>query len=929
MGVIGSASLIGREQDLDRLEAFVTGARDGPAKLLLEGEAGIGKTTLWRAGVERARELGFRVLESRTVAPERDLSFAGLGDLLSGTHDEIGGLPAPQRRALRIALVLEEAEGEPADQRAVAAAMLGLLRRLTADRPLVIALDDIQWLDAPSAGALQFAFRRLEKEPVRVLATSRVRTGLTIIGFDDAERISLGPVSLQALDRLVRTRLGARFLRPTLRRLEEASGGNPFYALEIAASFLRSGVRVEPGEPLPIPAVLREVVRDRLATLGPAAREAALTASALARPTMDTVQQAIGGGLTAVTDAIAAGILDSDGETLCFTHPLFASTLYEDTPLRARRDVHKRLAAIVGDAEERAHHLAEAADGPDEEVAAALEAAAASVAARGAPDAAARLAKQALDLTPPDQAEAHRRCLAWARFSAAAGDPQHAEALLEGQLELAEPGRERAEVEFELGKARLATRGISTARACYERALREVEESGAPELQALIQVELADMYVSEERPDSDVSARAVALAEKTRNPDLLARALGIHGLTLVREGQPPPDEYWWRALEIEEAAGELRFGGPAHTYSYVAFMRDDLQTSIEHADRVADSMRRRGDPLLPTVLLQMSDGARVAGDGDAAERLVSEAHDLVVQTGRQSLEPQCVLFKGRLALLRGDLDLARQQTEEARQLLEQLPLSEAERTGLDTAGVEALAFSVFGRIEEVSGRYAEAHTWFTAAIEILERLELREWLAQTLDSDISCLVMMGALEDASRQLDALLELSDLLQDRVTNAFAARAQGLVAAAESDFAAALARLNSAVEYFEAGSWPGELARTLLALGGTQRRARQKRAARQTLERALEIFERLGARLWVEKTRAELRQISGRSTRSGVLTATEQSVAGLVADGRSNIEVARELFISPKTVEWNLSKIYKKLHVRSRAELAAKFAKRAATQ
>ena len=203
MGVAGSA-LIGRNEELARLEAFVEGTADGPPRLLLEGEAGIGKTTLWRAGVERAHELGFRVLESRPAAPERELSFAALGDLLSGTHDEIGDLPAPQRRALRVALLLEEAEGEPTDQRAVAAALLGLLRRLTADEPLVIALDDIQWLDSPSSGALQFAFRRLDNEPVRVLATSRLRAEATTMSFDDAERMEVGGLPLKALGQLVR-----------------------------------------------------------------------------------------------------------------------------------------------------------------------------------------------------------------------------------------------------------------------------------------------------------------------------------------------------------------------------------------------------------------------------------------------------------------------------------------------------------------------------------------------------------------------------------------------------------------------------------------------------------------------------------------------------------------------------------------------------
>ena len=929
MGVAGSASLIGREKELDRLEAFVNGTRDGSANLLLEGDAGIGKTTLWRAGVERARELGFRVLESRPAAPERELSFAALGDLLSGMHDEIGSLPAPQRRALRIALVLEETEGEPADQRAVAAAMLGLLRRLTTEEPLVLALDDIQWLDAPSAGTLQFAFRRLDKEPVRVLATSRPRAEGTTISFDNTERIEVGPLSLHALDQLVRTRLGTRFLRPTLRQLEEESGGNPFYALEIAASLLRSGGRVEPGQRLPIPAALREVVRDRLARLTPTVRDAALATATLAQPTMTIVQEAIGGGLTAVTDAIAAGILDRDGETLRFTHPLFASTLYEDSPLDKRRDLHGRLAAIVGDLEERARHLAEATDGPDDEVASVLEAAASNVVARGAPDAGAKLAKQAVDLTPPDrEAESHRRRLAWARYSFAAGDPPHAEELLEQQLELTQTARERAEVEFELGKVQLVTRGISAALSYYDRALQQLEGADEVELRTMILIELAELHLREDRLDSDASEQAVALAEKIGKPDLLARALGIDGMKLTLLGRPPRDEYWRRALEVEEAAGEMRYGGPSLACAFAAFIRGDFDTVSKLAGRAADSMRRTGDPMLPNVLISLSELARVSGEWAAATRYAEEAHDLVVQTGRESLEPLCLLSKARVAVLRGDLDLARQCAEDATALLEGLAPSDVER-----ATIEVIAMGVFGKIAEVSGRHAEAHEWATAAIKVDEQLGAgsQHALAESLAADIRCLVALGALEDAARQLERLIELTDPLGRPTLAGIVARAQGNVAAAEGDSAAAIRHLERAVECFEElqAPWPYEHAMTLLMLGGVQRRARQKLAARTTLARALEIFERLGARLWAEKTHAELRQISGRPTRSGGLTATEQSVAGLVADGHSNVEVGRALFMSPKTVEWNLSKIYKKLHVRSRAELAAKFAKQAASQ
>lgn len=927
MDLVGATSLIGREDDLRRLEVFLSGAREGPANLLLEGEAGIGKTTLWRAGVERARELGLRVLEARPAAPERELSFSALGDLLSGTHDEIGGLPAPQRRALRIALLLEEAARELADRRGVGAALLGLLRRLTDEEPLLIALDDLQWLDSPSSSALQFALRRLDGEPVCVLATSRLPAGTPIFS-ESVERIEVGPLPLDELDHLVRTRLGSRFLRPTLRQLQESSGGNPFYALEIAASLLRSGRRLEPGETLPIPAHLREVVHDRLATLEPAAREAALVTAALAQPTVAAVQQVIGGG-TGVSEAVALGVLDSDGQALRFTHPLFASTLYEDSPPEGKRDLHRRLAEVVEDPEERARHLAEAADGPDEKVASALEAASANLVARGAPDAAARLAKQAYDLTPPERrAEAHRRRLTWSRYSVAAGDPAHAETLLEHQLGLTQSGRERAEVAFELGKARHATRGVSAARACYDHALSELESTNEVELRTKVLLELADVHLHEERTDSNASDQAVVLAEMLGKPDLLARALGLQGKKLMLLGLPPADEYWRRAIEIEAAAGQLRFGGPTEAYAYVAFMRGDLETAAELGRRVADSMRRSDDAMLPNVLLTLCECARIAGDWDAAARYAEEAHEFAVQTGHESLQPWCLLWKARVALPLGDVDLARQHAEQAMALLERLTPSEMER-----AEMEWMTESVLGQIALVSGRHAQAHECITAALEVARQFgtDTKHAVAELLAADIGCLVALGALEEASRELADLVEMTDALAIPALQGITARAQGIVAAAQGDSAAALHHLERARESFEtlATPWPFEHARTLLMLGGVQRRARQKLAARRTLERALELFDHLGARLWAEKTRAELLQFGGRPARSGALTVTEQSVAQLVAAGHSNAEVAHELFISPKTVEWNLSKIYKKLHVRSRTELAAKLAKQAASR
>ncbi len=928
MAVAESAAALGRDAELERLDAFLGGDSEGLAKLLLEGDAGIGKTTLWRAALVRARELGFRVVDSRPAAAERELSFAALGDLLGGLHDEIGGLPAPQRRALRIALALEGATGEPPDPGTIAVAVTALLRRLADGQPLLIAVDDVQWLDAPSSAALEFAIRRLNDAGVRVIATSKTNEEAPIT-FNADERMLIGPLSLEALGRLVRERLGAQIQRLLLRQLQEASGGNPFYALEIAASLLRSGRQLEPGEHLPIPAHLREVVRARLEMLTPDARDAALATAALAHPTVAAVQSAIGGGDAAIAEALAAGILERDGQALRFTHALFAASVYDDSPPADRKAMHKRLAQVVTDPEERARQHAEAADGPDATVAAFLEAAASSVVARGAPDAGIGLAKLAVVLTPPDRRAAlHKRRLDCARYCLAAGDPKHAEELLKRQLEVSAPGRERAQVELELGRAELTTHGISAATTRYTRALEEVADTEELELQATILVELADMHLGDLLTGSDASRRALDLAEKVWNPNLLARALALHGTTLSVRGQPPAEDYWERALEIERDSGELRYGGPAYAYGDLLFSRGDLEAAEARLREVADSMRLRSDLMLPRVLLRQSDVARAAGLWDDAAGYVEEAHGIVVQTGQESIEPDCLLYEARFALLRGDLDRAKEQVDDALAALERLTTLEGRRAAFDGPMMEGFARSLLGRIAAMGGRAADAHECFRADLETLRRLGLRELLVEALVEDTGALVALGALDEASSELEEIQEIARALELPWLHALEARAHGIVAAARGDLDGALRELRRSRDLFETmdPSWVFERARTLLALGASQRRAHQKLAARRTLDQALEIFERLGAPLWAEQTRTELRQVSGRPSSPGALTATEQRVAEVVAAGCSNAEAAHQLFMSPKTVEWNLSKIYKKLHVRSRGELAAKLAQQA---
>jgi ATP/maltotriose-dependent transcriptional regulator MalT len=469
---------------------------------------------------------------------------------------------------------------------------------------------------------------------------------------------------------------------------------------------------------------------------------------------------------------------------------------------------------------------------------------------------------------------------------------------------------------------------MAAARVCWERALalNELESADELELRVEILIELADTHGKELRESSTASEQAVALAERIGKPDLLARALGVHGMKLTLLGRRPSDEYWQRALAVENAAGApLRYAGPTSAYGLAAFLRGDHETSFGCSRRLAKSMRTSGDPMLPHVLFEMSELNRVVGDWDAAARYAQDAHELVLQTGREADEPDCLLWKARVALPRGDLDLAWRDAERALALAESLARSETQR-----AGVEATAKSVFAQIAWMSGRYAEAHDWNVAVIDAASQLGpfLEHFLGEALAGDVECLLSLGEIGEATAQLERLVELAEKADVDTLDAITERTRGVLAAAEGHGEAAVAHLERARDALEALAvpWPFQVARTLLALGGVQRRARQKQAARETLGQALEVFVRLGAALWAEKARSELSQIGGRPTRPGALTATEQRVADLVASGLSNAQVAHELFLSPKTVEWNLSKIYKKLHVRSRTELAAKLSKRA---
>jgi predicted ATPase len=265
---MAKAAVIGREEELGAIRAFLHEVDHGPSSLVLSGEAGIGKTILWETGVEEGRERLERVLTCRGVETEASLSFAGLSELIAPVLEEAAPSLVPlRRRALEIALLLAEPGDRPPDAHAIGLAVLDVLRVLAERGPVVVAVDDGQWLDPASAGVLQIALRRLRDEHVGLLATLRRTPDVVTLfeldrSFPDGRltRISLGPLSLGAVHDLLEERLGLDLTRPELARVQEATAGNPFFALELGRELVRTNTRPTPGQALRVPESLQELL---------------------------------------------------------------------------------------------------------------------------------------------------------------------------------------------------------------------------------------------------------------------------------------------------------------------------------------------------------------------------------------------------------------------------------------------------------------------------------------------------------------------------------------------------------------------------------------------------------------------------------------------------------------------------------------------
>ena len=913
--------LIGRKAALATIEGFLDRLVREPRVLTLSGEPGIGKTVLWQKGVERAREQLPHVLTHRAVEAEAGLSFAALSDLFSGVIDAVlPSLAPPRRRALEVALLLRAPGGEAYDPRAIGLAVLDSLRTLCRSGGVLVAVDDLQWLDEPSARTLEFALRRLSAGGVGFLFAVRHVSG------DDAhtavpalppgglvEELEVSPLTLSELFQFVRARLQVELSRPQLVRLREITGGNPLFALELAAEFANSGPA--PGRPVPIPTTLRQLIGERLARLPEDAREVLVTAAALARPTFGGLAGAHGDEqlvANVLEQAMRAGVIDVDGERVRFAHPLMASACYGAAPPWRRRAAHRLLAESVGDEEERARHLALAAQRPDADVASALDAAAGAATLRGAPAAAGELSELAAELTPGDEPAGRRsRLLAAAEAHRLAGDRARAAAILDRLLPDALPGPERADVLFALARGRRAN--LPTLAGWCTEALREAGDDHARAAEILVFLSWTRLLEGRVRYALAHARDALEHAEQVGDPELRSRAIARVAMaeTWTLEVTPGLLE---RGVRLEEGLERpLEFHeSPRVTLARRLMCRSDFDRARPTLETVSAEALARGDEgTYGHVLFHLFQVEWFTGQWAVADGHVRAVIELADQLSDQQYRGIALYARSLLDAHRGRIADARAEAQEA------VEISEAISDSL--FGIQSR--TVLGFIELSAGdpEAADRHLRPLPAWLVSHGWEEPTDFAWT--NAIEALLGIGELGIARSYVEDYVDRAERSASPWALATAARGRGLLAAAEGDLAAARAALDGALVEHAQMRCPFELGRTLLALGMVRRRARERRAARDACETALGVFDELGASLWADRARDELRRISGRRPGSGQLTEMEERVASLAAQGLSNKEIASALYISVHTVEAHLTRTYRKLGIRSRAALAGR--------
>jgi len=894
---------------------FLATARNVAAALVVRGEAGIGKTILWAGLVRAATKSGFRVLSARAAAAEAKLTYAVLADLLGEVEKTvIDRLPAVQRLALNRVLLRGE-QGPPTDERTAAAAFLSVLNLLAEHEHVLVAIDDLQWLDTASRTVIGFAARRLTR-PVGILATARTgdpdcpdASWLQLADHHQLTTLCLAPLSLGAVQAVIKTRLGRTLTRPVLARIHEVSGGNPLYAVELARDLNEQA----PLRHLGMPDSLVKLVEQRLGILDEAASALLLAAACAADSTVLMLAQAMKIPVDRVIDLLeqakTQGVIAIDGNRVRFTHPLLAHGIYRRASAGQRRAMHRNLAALTHMPELQARHLALAAVSADEDTLNVLDTAAETATGRGAPSAAAELLELGIGLGGNDPirrlraAEQHFRAGAFGRAD------QH----LQSVLDSVPAGTLRALALLCRGGVYGYGNRFTEAVPVLREGIAEAGDNPALRVAGLLQLALAVGMTGDMTSSVDYARRAVADAEQAGDPVVRSHALAlwVHVSFMFGLGTDCTSLQTALALEDPDSTAPATLQ-PSAVAAINCAWTGDLQQARRKLAALEQRCHERGTEVDVVWAAQFTTMVELwLGNYSEAARIADEAVTHAEQIGGDLPLIDALTSDAAVAAHRGHEDRARR----------------AAHTAIDTAGGNDLGFQVIAPtaalafLEVSLGNYQTALSVLEPLLSTFDPVHGTEiMVGGFLPDAIEALIALGHLKDAE-PLIAALETNGIRLDRPwMRAVGARGRAALHAARGDLDAATNAVQQALRHHERLPMPFERARTQLLAGQLHRRRRHRQAAAATLSEALDTFDALGARLWAARAHSALSHAHTATTDATGLTAAETRIAERAAAGLTNRDIAAELFLSPKTVETTLTRVYTKLGIRSRAALSA---------
>ncbi len=898
--------LFGRDATRRQLIGLLDAVAGRGAALVVVGEAGVGKSALISSVAVEAAARGFSVRTTRSVPSETHLPFAALFPLLDPILPLADGLPLAQRDAILGAL--GSIEVDDVDPSFLALSILNLLREHAADSPLLVVVEDVQWLDQQSAEVVSFIARRIEHDPIVILASKRTaRSGkLTEARLDEIEIVGLDAADSRAL-----VEVHAPELTPALReRLLDEANGNPLALIELSHHWSR----LPPGTIIPslVPVTerLAAVFAERYEALAEPTRAlllvAALDGGAFGRESMEAATALAGMPVDAsrLDAAIDARLLRLEAGQVRCQHPLVPAALAQTADLSERRAAHAALAVAHGDSDRAIWHLAAAAVGADEKIAASLGEVAVAARRRGAIDVAITALERAADLSP-HPADRGRRLVRAAELAFDLGRPDAADRLLDAaeQLDLDPVDRARAMWRRQiLGDGSCQT--VGQVRALVE-IIEEMAEVGDSELALDSLVIVADTAW---QTNFDASRRAAianaadALAVRPDEP----RLLNVLGLAQpVERGVAVVEEIRAIAPSRIDDPGELRLLGTT-----AGFLGDPELSAffLDHAVRGLRAQGRLGP--LANALVSQSWAAWHLGRWDTAESSASGAVVLGEQSGRPATVSGARLVQAALAAARGDSDTAEAITSEVEATFRRL--------GATTMLALAALVSGFAKLSDDRPLDAVIHLqpYFEDDSLGAAAVISQGSLATFVDAAVQC----GRTDDARAAVEAISRIADRGRSPTTEVVLAFAETLLASedeAERSFDRAL-RSGTTL-------WPFPRARLLLAQGTWLRRRQRVVESRAPLRAARDMFDGLGAAAWSDRTRRELRAAGESSADRPTdvlerLTPQEIEIVKLAASGLTNREIGLQLYLSHRTVGSHLYRAFPKLGITSRAELGS---------